>query len=94
MDSPPLRRGYAARMSRWKTFAKIPVEYSHLLGKGPFAVYGHLLINPDNQMIERISVIRRLAVEMHIHRIGMRLGVRSTGRGCAGGSCRNPGRFV
>ncbi len=55
------------------------VEYPRLLGEGSLAVNGHLLVDPRDQVIERIAIVGGLAVEVHVNRVGVGLGVGGAG---------------
>ena len=66
------------------------VQHACLLGKAPFAVHVHLLIDPRDQAIERISVVGSLVADIHVNRVGVRLGIGRAGRGLPKRPRRDP----
>ena len=62
--------------------------------KRPLAVRGDLLVDPRDQAIERVAVVRGLAVEIHVNRVGMRLGVGGAGRRLRERPRRDPRRTI
>ena len=88
--SPPSRR-ILSRISRdfWKSSSTCAFS-----AKRPLAVHGDLLVDPRDQVIERIAIVGGLAVEVHVNRVGVRLGVGSPGGRLREGPRRDPGGTV
>ena len=70
------------------------VEHLGLLGERPLAMRGHLLVDLRDQAVERVAVEGGLAVEVDVHRVGVRLGVGQPDGGLREGPRRDPGRAI